>query len=309
MSKFCANCGTSLKDTDRFCQKCGTPVQVMNQEMSVNNMDVVNQEIPENNMDVVNQEMPVNNMETANQEAGISLEKDTDANMSMAYTNDNNMAAGNIPANNIDMGNIPFNNPVNAQMDNTMSNMNVQQPVVNPADSKKNKKILVAIIAVLVLFVVGTLGVKAIKYFTGYQPTLNKMCKGLEDFDMDTLESLASDLSNKYYKYRWGVNHDYLADYKEKVSDKLDYYEENVGAIKSISYEITDENEYSKRKIKEVQEKFADYTDVKFETIEKIVLVDLRLEVEGKNDTETFYISDLILIKEKSGWKIFYGSL
>ena len=67
-----------------------------------------------------------------------------------------------------------------------------------------------------------------------------------------------------------------------------------------VTGKITDENELSKRKIKEIQEECAEYTDVKLETMDRIVSVDLKFEIVGKNDTETFYISDLILIKEKT---------
>ena len=139
-----------------------------------------------------------------------------------------------------------------------------------------------------------------------YKATLDKMVKALRKDDVATLESLSSSVSDEVY----GAWYDDLTGYYEdQVSNTLDKYEDSVGDIKKISYEITDETEFSKRRVNELKDQLVDSYNMDPSDIKKVVDVSLQLTVKGSKKSAAYNVYDLYLIKESGGWKIYYGTL
>lgn len=175
------------------------------------------------------------------------------------------------------------------------------------AKAKSSNKVFIiagAAIAAIVLLVVA---VNILGNFTGYKGTLNKMTKALRDDDIAKLETLASSVSEEYYGARYG--HDLYDFYEDRVSDVLDKYEDSVGAIKKISYEITDETEWSDRRLAELKDELIDRYHMDTSSMKKVVRVELQMTVKGAKKSSTYRVSDLYMIKESGGWKIYYGNL
>lgn len=178
-----------------------------------------------------------------------------------------------------------------------------------PLEGKKRLNIVKLIAAVVVLIVAAVIAVNVSGRFTGYKGALRTMVKGLEDFDMNALEKVASAIGNGIYGLQYG---DGLSDhYEDMVTRKLDYYEDDLGPIRSIKFQVTGETEFSDRRIRKVEEWLEEKYDIDTEAIgiRKIMALDLTLTVRGSKGTEKYYVQDLYLIRERGGWKIYYGSL
>lgn len=170
-------------------------------------------------------------------------------------------------------------------------------------DNKIVKLIIGAIAAIVVIVIIANVAGN----FTGYKNTIKKMVKALQNNDTSTLESLASSVSEETFGAWYG---DDLYDfYDDKISDTLDKYEDSVGTIKKISYEITDETELSDRRLNELKDNLEDIYNMDTSVIKKVVSVDIKITVKGTKKSSTYNVSDLYMIKENSGWKIFYGNL
>lgn len=170
---------------------------------------------------------------------------------------------------------------------------------------KGNKGIIyvaVSIVAIVAIVIVSNV----ISSNTGYNGIIKKMVKAFADYDMATLQGLASGVSDEMYGMWYG---DELDDYYEdKVSDSLDTIEERVGTIKSISYEITDTTEFSERKMDEVKDSLVDNYNMDVDGIKKIVQVDLKITIKGSKKSSSYNVDSLYAIKESDGWKLFYGN-
>ena len=179
-----------------------------------------------------------------------------------------------------------------------------------PFDEKKKFfRVIGLIAAVALLILVAVIVVSVAGGFTGYKGALRIMVNALEDFDMDALEKVASGISNEIYGLQYG---DGLSDhYEDMVTRKLDSYEDELGPIRSIKYQITGESEFSDRRIRKVEEWLEEKYGIDTDAlgIKKIMALDLTLTVRGSKGTEKYYVQDLYLIRERGGWKIYYGSL
>ena len=143
--------------------------------------------------------------------------------------------------------------------------------------------------------------------FTGYRATINKMVKALQNDDVDELDELSSSISEEIYDDWYGD--DYIDYYEDAVSDTLDTFEDKVGTLKKISYEITDTTEFSKRRLEDVKDALIDNYNMDVDDIKKIIEVELKLDVKGSKKSSSYNVSNLFLIKEDGGWKIYYGTL
>lgn len=179
-----------------------------------------------------------------------------------------------------------------------------------PSGEKKNKggrRTLKLLLTVGILAVIAAAAVGIAVKCTGYQSALDRMAKALQKNDMDTLEELASSINEGVYGFWYG---DDLDDYYEDtVSDALDKFEDSVGAVKKITYEIIDEKELSSRKVEELEDALEKMYDLDVSGIKKIIKVELELTVKGAKESDTYYVDSLYLVKESGGWKLFYGSL
>lgn len=175
------------------------------------------------------------------------------------------------------------------------------------AKEKNSNKIVKLIIGVIAAIVVAVIIANVAGNFTGYKATIKKMVKALQNDDMSTLESLASSVSEETYGAWLGDDvYDY---YDDMISDTLDKYEDSVGTIKKISYEITDETELSDRRMNELKDNLEDIYNMDTSVIKKVISVDIKITVKGTKKSSTYNVSSLYMIKENSGWKIFYGNL
>lgn len=173
--------------------------------------------------------------------------------------------------------------------------------------SKGNNNIVKIIVGIIVAIVVIVVAANIAGNFTGYKGTINKMVKALQNNDVATLEMLASSISEETYGAWYGDDLDEY--YEEAISNVLDKYEDKVGTIKKISYEITNENELSDRRMDELEDNLVDKYNMDTSEIKKVVKVDLKLTVKGTKKSSTYNVSNFYLIKENGGWKIFYGKL
>ncbi len=160
----------------------------------------------------------------------------------------------------------------------------------------------IALAAIFVLCIV----IGVVSSMNSYKATLDKMVKALKKDDVATLESLSSSVSDEVY----GAWYDDLTGYyDEQISNTLDKYEDSVGEVKKISYEITDETEFSKRRVNELKDNLVDSYNMDPSDIKKVVDVSLQLTVKGSKKSAAYNVYDLYLIKESGGWKIYYGTL
>lgn len=173
--------------------------------------------------------------------------------------------------------------------------------------NKESNKIIKLIAGVIIAVVVIVIAVNIAGSYTGYKGTVNKMVKALQKNDVATLEALASIISKETLGAWYGEDlYDY---YDEAVSDALDIFEDSVGPIKKISYEITDETEVSARRVEELEDYLVEIYNMDTSSIKKIVKVNLKLTVKGTKKSSTYNTNELYMIKESGGWKIYYGSL
>ena len=207
-------------------------------------------------------------------------------------------------------------NPAKKSDPNTPGTVNPGSPA-NAIGKNKGMKWIVLIIAVVAAIVACVIAVKVVSNFTGYKGTVRKMVRALQKDDVDALESMASSISDVIKDNDEDYEEDYDEEdgeeeddyYESLISATLDKYEDKVGAVKSISYEITDTSEISDRRLDKIKENLIDYYNMDTTGIKKIVKVDLRLKVKGENKSSIYDVEELNLVKEDGGWKIHYGSL
>lgn len=175
--------------------------------------------------------------------------------------------------------------------------------IVSEADKEKaakTKKFIklgaIAIVAIIVLSV----GFNIISSFTGYKGVVRKVVNAFEDYDMNTLCSYASSLS--YY----GDDIEYSEEvFEERVSSKLDYYEEELGHGLKISFEIIDSYKLDDRNRDDLLDELED-SGAYVGKIDTIRMVEMQLTIKGSRSTSTYTTDDLMLVKENGKWKVLY---
>lgn len=172
--------------------------------------------------------------------------------------------------------------------------------VVDPEKQKKTRRKIKLVLGLLAVIVVAIIAINVISSHTGYRGTLRKVMNAYEDYDIDTLVSLSSDVY--YYGYE-----DYVEYYFEyQVGEDHDSFEASVGHSYKISYEVEEYYTLSERK----EEKLLDglesaYPDFDIDTIEKIIVADVEVTAkQGKRSTEREVT--ITLTKEADGWKLLY---
>jgi len=180
--------------------------------------------------------------------------------------------------------------------------VNTAAPAKKSGDNSVTKYIPI-IVGVIVAIVAVAVGLKVAVGFMGYKGTIQKMTKAIQKDDIDTLEELSSSIAEEMY----GDNfYDYI---DSSVSRVLDDFEDSVGNIKKIQFEVTDEKEMSDRRVRNLKEKLEDSYDMDTDSIKKVVEVEVKLTVKGSKKSTTRTVKNLFLIKEEGGWKLFYGNL
>lgn len=176
--------------------------------------------------------------------------------------------------------------------------------VVSEADKEKAAKtkkfIKIGVIAIVAIIVL-SIGINIISSYTGYKGVVRKVVNAFEDYDMNTLCSYASSLC--YYNDDDVEYYEELFD--EMVSDKLDYYEEELGHDLKISYKIVDSYKLDDRNREDLLEEVED-SGAYVGEIDTIRMVELELTIKGSRRTSTYTTNDLMLIKENGKWKVLY---
>ncbi len=277
MAKFCANCGNQMNDEDNVCSKCGTPVAGAQVAAPAAEATPAQTEasaaVPAAEAAPVQTEAPAAEAAPAQAEAPAAETAPT-----QAATPTQTAAPQAAPA-------------------------QAAAPAGKTISAKKLITIVgIALAAIFVLCIV----IGVVSSMNSYKATLDKMVKALKKDDVATLESLSSSVSDEVY----GAWYDDLTGYyDEQISNTLDKYEDSVGEVKKISYEITDETEFSKRRVNELKDKLVDSYNMDPSDIKKVVDVSLQLTVKGSKKSAAYNVYDLYLIKENGGWKIYYGTL
>ena len=183
-------------------------------------------------------------------------------------------------------------------------------PVKMQAAAKKmvnrNTGMIKGVIAAAVAVVVVAGGVKVAGNNIGYKGTLNRMVKALQKEDTAALEGLASSISDEVCANLYSDPYDY---YDGLISDVLDKYEDRVGNLKKVTYEITDSKELSDRRLDNIKDMLVDGLNMDTSEIKKAVEVECKITVKGTQKSASFNYVDLYMVKEKDGWKIVYAPI
>lgn len=190
-----------------------------------------------------------------------------------------------------------------------MMDVAANESMAQPDEKKDNKldstKIIKYAIILIAAIVVCVIAVNICSKFTGYNGTLRKTFKALQNNDVDALEKLTPSFSEDIYTDMYGKK--YYERFEDRVNDVLDEFEDRVGNIKSIKYEIKDYTEFSSRRVEEMEDELVDEYNVDVSGISKIAKVELKLTVKGNKKSASYNVDDLYLIKESGKWKILYG--
>lgn len=287
MARFCANCGAQLDDSSKFCGVCGTPTDVsgMNMDETVEEVTVA-EEASAVTEEIAAIEAPAQEDAVVAQTEEVNAQVETEASQAQAEAPQAEAPQAEAPQTDA---------PAGSQTD-VLSNI---------LNSGMIKWIACGLAALIVIIV----AVVLISSNMGYKGTLNKMCKALVNYDIDTLEDLASSVNEEMVEDYYGRNKDPYDVYEDRVSDTLDRFEDKVGEVKKITYVVTDFNEFSDRRLRAIEEELEDEYNMDTSKFKKIAEVELKLTVKGKKKSATYNVRDLYMIKEGGKWKLLYGKL
>lgn len=181
--------------------------------------------------------------------------------------------------------------------------MPASTPKLNIQDPEKQKKTqkTVRLAALLVgLLVVAVLLINLVPRYTGYRGLVRRVMAAYEDYDVDALTDLASELYDMY-------DDDSAGDYFEyTVGSALDYFEEAVGHDYALSYEIEEIYDLSERKLDSLRDELElSYSDFDADEIRRVVVAEITLTAkEGKRSSQRHV--QLSMVKESDGWKVLF---
>lgn len=174
---------------------------------------------------------------------------------------------------------------------------------VDPEKKAKNKKRIKKFIGLIAVVVVVIIAINIISGFIGYKGAVRKIMNAYEDYDVDTLVSLTSNIRLDVFDI---LGDDYATDYYENiVSDDLDYYENTVGHKYKLSYEITETYELTERKVDDLLDSAESYIEyIEDYDISKVMVVEVNVTAkEGNKSTDATLT--IYLTKENGSWKLF----
>ena len=168
------------------------------------------------------------------------------------------------------------------------------------------KRIAVAIVAAAVL----AAALKTGSNFIGYKGLLRKVMRAYEDYDIDKLVSLSSDI---YYYGGENLDETYGDDYdgdfaeayfEDSVGSMLDDFEEAVGHDYKLSYEIDEAYIMSDRARSRVLDSLElSFPDFDMEVIEKTAAAELTVTARQKDATDDQKLA-VVMSKENGKWKL-----
>lgn len=172
--------------------------------------------------------------------------------------------------------------------------------IVDLEKKKKNKRIFKIAVTLILVVIVAVTAINVISKFTGYNGLFRKVMVAYEEYDIDTLVSLSSDIY--YYD-----EDDYVEYYFENiVGTTLDSFESSVGHSCQLSYEVNETYTMSERKTKETLEEIEyAYPDFDVDIIEKIVVFNITLTAKQGSKSVKKDLN-ITMSKENGTWKLLY---
>lgn len=165
------------------------------------------------------------------------------------------------------------------------------------AKTKKNVKLFTSLIVVIFIAIITC---DIVSGFVGYKGVVRKIMNAYEDYDLNTLVSMSSEL----YAYMDDENYadDYFGDF---IASDLNDYETMIGHKYKLSYEITDSYELSEHKYEDLLDTLSYYGDFDSDIISKVMIVEVDVTVKEGNQSMTTKLQ-LTLTKEDDAWKLLY---
>lgn len=172
--------------------------------------------------------------------------------------------------------------------------------VIDIERKRKNKKILKLIVALLLVAAVAVVAINVVAMFTGVNGLIRKVMSAYEEYDINTLVSLSSDIY--YYS-----EDDYAENYfKNIVGETLDLFESSVGYDYQLSYEVNEKHRMSERNTAETLEGIKNtYPDFDVNVIDEIVVSNITVTAK-KDGASVDEKLNIIMSKEGGTWKLLY---
>lgn len=172
--------------------------------------------------------------------------------------------------------------------------------IADPKKQKKFKKIFKIVIALVLVAAVGITTFNVVSKFTGYNGLIHKVMTAYEEYDIDALVALSSDI------YYYGEEN-YVEDYFENaVGTALDSFEASVGHSYQMSYEVKETYTLSERRTNEILEGIEySYPEFDVGVIKELVVSDITVTAEQGSKVVDRDLS-ITMSKEDGSWKLLY---
>ena len=171
----------------------------------------------------------------------------------------------------------------------------------DPEKKKKMAKRIKWIVALVIVVALAITVVKVYLSFTGTNGLVRKVMTAYEDYDVDSLVALSSDM---YYYFD---SDDYVDEYFEDAVGKyIDNFESSVGHSYKLTYEVDEIYDLSKRKQEEIFKSIGNqFPDFDVDTISKIAVANVKVTAKqgSKSVNKTVKIT---MSKEGKEWKLLY---
>lgn len=161
------------------------------------------------------------------------------------------------------------------------------------------KKVKIFLILGIIVFL-AIIAVNIASNFMGHKGLLRKVMAAYEEYDIDTLISLSSDM---YY-----YSEDNFVDYyfENNVGEDLDSFEASVGHSYSLTYKVNETYRLSDRKLDVLLDNI-EITSPDFDTniIKQVIIAEITVTAkQGSKSTDREL--QVIMTKEGKSWKLLY---
>lgn len=178
----------------------------------------------------------------------------------------------------------------------------VKKKIISSHTVKIIKRICILCIIFGVIIAAGTISLKTFWYMTGCEKPLNEFVSYMNDYDIDKLISVSSEI---------GMKNDSIYNYEDQISSdissRLDGYEESVGHDLKISCRITDTYYLAERKLQEFRKSVNNKYDYDTDGITDVAVVDITIVAKGSEGESETNSGKAYVIKEDGAWKIYLG--
>lgn len=165
---------------------------------------------------------------------------------------------------------------------------------------RKIKKISMICVSVVCLILAIVIAINVITSFSGYNGLLRKVLAAYEDYNVDALISMSSDI------YYYG-SEDFAEIYFENaVGYGLDYFESAVGHSYKLSYEIGETYTLSNRNFQSLLDNISRmYAEFDTSIIDKVAVAQITVTAKQGNHSADRELK-VTMSKEAGTWKVLY---